>query len=1084
MKKLSLVLALVLFAVGATMAQRTVSGKVTDAGGLPLIGASVLVKGTSSGTVTDIDGSYSLNVPAGGSVLVFSYTGFATQEVSLGTSNVVDVTLQESAEQLAEIVVTSLGIKKDKRALGYGVTTVGEELIANRPEADVSRILQGKVPGVNITSTSGVSGTGTNITIRGYSSITGSNQPLFVVDGVPFNSATNQQTGFAAGGVTASSRMLDLDPNNIESVSVLKGLSATVLYGDQGRNGVILITTKSGGSSKKVAEINVSQSYFQNRIASLPDYQNNYGGGFQQLTPESWFFSNWGADFRVVTQVPHPIGVSSVANIRNAFPEYAINPALPWGPATQAQRDNVVRYPNRAYDTIGKSFFRTGQVYNTSLQISGTAGNSGYNVSFGYQDEEGFTPGNTLRKINFGLGLNSPITDRLSIRSSFAFINTDVATPPLNAGFGSNANAGIPSVFANVLYTPRNVDLGNLPFEHPVDRSSVYYRGGNDIVNPIWLARYYSNTSIVNRFFNSTSLNYDISKNFGLVYRIGLDTYTENQEIMLNKGGGAGVSALVNSGLFQSTTIKNTIWNHDVNLNYNATISDKLGFTALLGGNYRADDFERFGLASSNQLTFGLFNHANFVTTSSRNPFNNNPINRLVQERRAGVYASATLDYGDYLFVNVLARNDWTSTVEADNRRIIYPGASVSFIPTSAFSGLESSTLRYLKLRLGYGTSAGFPNPYNTRNILIQNPRGWADANGNLSSTQTISTILGNPNLRPELQQELEFGTEAVMFNNRLKLDLSLYRRTTQDLITEAPLDRATGFAFTNINVGSLLTRGVELNATITPVRTASGFQWDITANYGLYRATIEELTDGLDEVVFSGFTNLGNFAIPGRPYGIIKGIGIERDPNGNKIVLPDGRYKETADIVELGDPNPAFTSSLINSVSFKGFNLSFMFEYRHRGVIVSNTVKGVLARGLSKDTDQLDRALTLILPGVKEVSEGVYVPNDVQVTASNYFFSNYFFTDEAITFDGSTFRLREASLSYQLPKGLVTKSPFKAATLTVTGSNIWFRALNMPKFVNFDTDVLSTGVGNGLGFDYLTGPSARRYGATLNLTF
>ncbi|HMN88572.1 MAG TPA: TonB-dependent receptor plug domain-containing protein, partial [Saprospiraceae bacterium] len=292
MKKLSLVLALVLFAVGATMAQRTVSGKVTDAGGLPLIGASVLVKGTSSGTVTDIDGSYSLNVPAGGSVLVFSYTGFATQEVALSTSNVVDVTLQESAEQLAEIVVTSLGIKKDKRALGYGVTTVGEELIANRPEADVSRILQGKVPGVNITSTSGVSGTGTNITIRGYSSITGSNQPLFVVDGVPFNSATNQQTGFAAGGVTASSRMLDLDPNNIESVSVLKGLSATVLYGDQGRNGVILITTKSGGSSKKVAEINVSQSYFQNRIASLPDYQNNYGGGFQQLTPESWFFSN------------------------------------------------------------------------------------------------------------------------------------------------------------------------------------------------------------------------------------------------------------------------------------------------------------------------------------------------------------------------------------------------------------------------------------------------------------------------------------------------------------------------------------------------------------------------------------------------------------------------------------------------------------------------------------------------------------------------------------------------------------------------------------------------------------------------
>ncbi len=1080
MKKLSLVLALVLFALGAAEAQRTISGTITDSKKEPLIGASILVKGTVTGTVTDFDGKYSITVPAGSTTLVVSYTGYTTQEVAIGASNTLDIVLEESAEQLAEVVVTSLGIKKDKRALGYGVTTVTEELIAKRPEADVSRILQGKVPGVNITSTSGVSGTGTNITIRGYSSITGSNQPLFVVDGVPFNSSTNSQAGFAAGGVTASSRMLDLDPNNIESVSVLKGLSATVLYGDQGRNGVILITTKSGGAQKKKAEISVTQSYFQNRIASLPDYQDNYGGGFQQLTPESWFFSNWGADFRVVTQVPHPIGMSGVARIRYAFPEYAIDKTKDWGPGSQTLRDNVVRYPNKAYDNIGKSFFRTGQVHNTSLQINGTAGNSGYNVTFGYQDEEGFTPGNTLRKINFGLGLNSPITDKLSVRSSFAFINTDVASPPLNAGFGSNANAGIPSVFANVLYTPRNVDLANLPFEHPVDRSSVYYRGGNDIVNPIWASKYYSNTSIVNRFFNSTSFNYDISKNFGLVYRVGLDTYSENQEVKLNKGGGAGVSNIVQSGVYQSVTIKNTIWNHDVNLNYNTSFSDKLNFTILVGGNYRADDYEQFGLGSTDQLTFGLFNHSNFVTTSSRNPVTGGRLNYIQQERRAGLYSSATLDYGDFLYLNVLARNDWTSTVEPENRRILYPGASISFVPTSAFSGLESRTLRYLKFRLGYGTSAGFPFPYSTRNILSQNPRGWANAAGTTFATQSISTFLGNPNLKPELQQELEFGTEAVMFNNRLKFELSLYEKNTSDLITEAPIDPSTGFTRTALNLGGLRTRGLELNATVTPVKTRSGLNWDITANYAMYRSIITELGAGLDQVLISGFTDLGNFAIEGRPYGLIRGLGIERDANGNKIVLPNGRYKVTSDNVDLGDPNPAFTSSLINSFSFKGFNLSFMLEYRHRGVIVSNTVKGVLARGLSKDTDVLDRSLSLILPGVLEDGR----PNDVQVTAANYFFDNYFFSDEAITFDGSTFRIREASLSYNLPTNILGKTPFKAASLTITGSNLWFRALNMPKYVNFDTDVLSTGVGNGLGFDYLTGPSARRYGATLNLTF
>ena len=1077
MKKHLLVVSMMFVAFAGAIAQRTISGTVTDPSGETLIGTSILVKGTSTGTVTDFDGTYSIDVPEGATTLVFSYTGYTTIEVALGASNTLDVTMEESAEQLAEVVVTSLGIKKEKRALGYGVTTVTEELIANRPEADVSRILQGKVPGVNITSTSGVSGTGTNITIRGYSSITGSNQPLFVVDGVPFNSGTNSQSSFAAGGVTASSRMLDLDPNNIESVSVLKGLSATVLYGDQGRNGVILITTKSGGGTKKEAQIQLSQSYFQNTIASLPDYQNNYGGGFQQLTPEAWFFSNWGADFSVVKEVPHPVGLSGVANIRNAFPEFAVDPTKPWG--SGANSGNVVRYQNKAYETIGTSFFQKGQVYNTSLQINGTTGNSGYNISFGYQDEEGFTPGNTLNKLNFGLGLNTSISEKLTVRSSFSFIRTEVITPPLNAGFGSGPNGGIPSVFANVMYTPRNVDLANLPFENPIDRSSVYYRGGNDITNPRWITKYYSNQSLVNRFFNSTSFNYDLGKNLALVYRMGLDTYTENQEVKLNKGGGAGVSALVNSGIYTTITIRNTIWNHDLNLNYNKSLGEKLNLTALIGGNYRQDNYDRFGLSSNNQLTFGLFNHANFVETSSRNPFGGN-INYIQEERRAGIYGSLTLDYDDYLFVNLLARNDWTSTVEPENRRILYPGASVSFIPTSAFDGLESSTLRYLKLRLGYGTSAGFPSPYSTRNILIQNPRGWSDANGNLFSTQSISTFLGNPALKPELQKELEFGAEAVMFDNRLRLDLSIYEKNTENLITNAPIDRSTGFSSTAINLGGMRTRGLELNATITPIRTKSGFNWDITANYATYESIITELGGGLDQVVFSGFTNLGNFAIPGKPYGLIKGIGIARDANGNKIVTSNGRYLEDTDLVELGDPNPEFTSSLINAFSFKGFTLSFMLEYRHKGVIVSNTVKGVLARGLSKDTDQLDRALTLILPGVQ--ADGT--PNNVQVTAANYFFDNYFFTDEAITFDGSTFRVREASLSYVLPTKVLGKSPIKAASLSITASNLYFRALNMPKFVNFDTDVLSTGVGNGLGFDYLTGPSARRLGATLNLTF
>lgn len=1078
MKQLLLSVLILFCGVSMTIAQRTVSGKVTDTAGEPVIGANVTVKEAPGvGTITDIDGMYQLNVPANGATLVFSYTGYETKEMSIGGASTIDVTMSEG-KLLEEVVVTSLAIKKDKRALGYAVSTINKELIVNRPEGDISRILQGKVPGVNITSTGGVSGTGTNIIIRGYSSVTGSNQPLFVVDGVPFNSGTNQQNSFALGGVTTPSRMLDLDPNNIESVSVLKGLSATVLYGDQGRNGVILITTKSGATNQKNAEVNFSQSYFQNNIASLPVYQNNYGGGFQQLTPPSWFFSTWGANFKDLPKVPHPIGVSSVPAIRNAFPQFAIDPTKPWGPSPQAALDNVVLIDNKAYPNIGESFFRTGNVYTTSLQIGGSTDRSAYSASFGYMDEEGFTPGNTLKKINLGLGYSASITSKLALRSALNFANTDMVSPPLNAGFGSNSNEGVPSIFANVLYTPRNVDLGGLPFENPVDRSSVYYRGGNDIVNPLWMAKYMSNTSKVDRFFTSNTLTYTINDNFSVLYRVGLDTYTEEQEVKLNKGAGAGTSQVTQSGVFKSTSIQNTIWNHDVNLNYRKDLAEKLIFSAVVGGNYRKDNYKQFGLASTEQLAFGLFNHANFVSTSARDPFSNSRINFITEEARAGLYGSFTFDYADYLFVNLLARNDWTSTVEKDNARILYPGASVSFIPTTAF-GIDSKTLNYLKVRFGYGTSAGFPSPYNTRNILSQNSREWISGT-TTSASQTIADRLGNPNLKPELQKELELGLEGNMFSNKFKFDLSLYQRTTSDLITNAPLDPSTGYTITAINLGGMRTRGIDLNMTVTPVATRSGFQWDATVNFGLYRSIITELAAGLDNVLIGGFTNLGNYAIVDKPYGIIRGIGIEKDDNGNKIVQSTGRYLPTAGNVDLGDPNPAFTSSLLNVISYKGVSLGAMIEYRHKGVIVSNTVKGVLARGLSRDTDQLDRELSLILPGVKQ--DGT--PNDIQVTAANYFFDNYFFTDEAITFDGSTLRLREINLSYTLPASLISKSPFKRASLTLTGSNLWFRALNFPKFVNFDTDVLSTGVGNTLGFDYLTGPSARRFGGTLNLTF
>ncbi len=392
MKKLSLLLFMFFCVVSMTFAQRTVTGTITDVGGEALIGANVLMKGSTLGTVTDIDGSYSLSVPDGTTTLVVSYTGFETQEIDITGLSVVDIALAEG-QLLDEIVVTGLGIKKSKKALGYAVTTIGASEIQLKPEADVARILRGKVPGVDISQTSGLAGSGTNVIIRGYSSITGTNQPLFVVDGVPFNSDTNTDRGFSRGGATASSRFLDLDPNNISEVSVLKGLSATVLYGEAGRNGVVLITTKNGatGSIDNKMEISIDQSIFATQAASLPELQNSWGNGWQNFA--SGAFSNWGAHFTErnaedgvddLGQINHPY---SRANLNDVFPELV-----------------DARYDYRAYDNLGQ-FFETGLTSSTSVSMANRfADGSSVNFNYGYRSEDGFVPLSKYDKHNFGLG--------------------------------------------------------------------------------------------------------------------------------------------------------------------------------------------------------------------------------------------------------------------------------------------------------------------------------------------------------------------------------------------------------------------------------------------------------------------------------------------------------------------------------------------------------------------------------------------------------------------------------------------------------------------------------------------------------
>jgi len=1043
--------------VWVSYAQTKVTGKVTsadDGSGIP--GVSVQIKGSSKGTQTDVDGNYAIEASSN-QTLVFSFVGMMAQEVSVGNKKIINVTLESDTKTLSEVVVTAQGIVREKKALGYAVTTVEAKALEDRPQADVGRVLQGKIPGVNITATSGVSGTGTNIIIRGYSSITGSNQPLFVVDGVPFNSNTNSRGGFTGGGQSASSRFLDLDPNNIENISVLKGLAASVTYGDQGRNGVILVTTKNGSKKAKQTQYTLTQSFFTN-TAHLPRYQNTWVGGFQQNL--GYFFSNWGPSLDEARTYPSQNTNAALTNHPYAF---LSDPALRAGMADYVK--SVSPYTMQVFPNNVRDFFRTGKIFNTSLNISGGGEKVGYNFSVGYNDEQGYIPENGLKRLNLGLGLNAALSKKITLNSSFNFANTSQFSPPLSAGQGNNA-LDFPSVLANVMFTPRQVDLMGWPYEDPVSGRSVYFRSGNDIPNPRWVLNNYKTTGEVNRLFATTSVTYDLAKNFTLAYRAGLDTYTENQAYMLNKGGTAFVNGFYNTLAFQ-----NTIWDNSVIGSYNKNLTEKFALSVKLGGNIRNDQFRVEGVTSQNQLARNLFRHNNFI--------DNVAFDRTEEQTRMGIFGEVTADYGNYLFLNVAARNDWTSTVEKENRRILYPSASVSFLPMTAFQGLESNVLNYLKVRAGIGNSAGFPNPYSTRNILNQSARGWLNSSGAAVQTHSVDNFLGNPNLLPERIQETELGLEGRLFKNRINFDLTVYRRDTRNLITNSPLDPATGFTSTAINVGKLRNDGIELTLGGNVMKRGA-FAWDVNVNYSRNRPIVMDLGGTIQQVQVTGFGSaLGNYAIVGRPFNMILGTGFRRNEKGEFLIDSQGYLQATATPIELGDPNPQFLSGLNNTFTYRGFALDFLITYRHGGAMYASTAGALMGRGMI-DTG-FDRAQTLIFPGVK--ADGT--PNDIQITASDVTFNNlYFFGDEGRVFDGSTVRLQEVSLSYSIPKKVLAKLPFKGASVSLTGNNLWYRALYMPKDLNFDTDNLGLGVGNGLGFEFLTGPSSRRMGGTLKLNF
>jgi len=1068
---------LLAFVVQISFAQeKTISGTVTDQDGLPLPGVNIVVEGTTTGTQTDFDGNYQIQASPG-QVLLFTYIGQREERRTVGATDVINVQMVEDAQALEEVVVTAQGIKREKKALGYAVTSVGAESLEQRAEGDVARVLAGKASGVQITAAGGMSGSGTAVTVRGLSSFSGSNQALFIVDGVPFSNDTNASGDFIDGNV-GSSRFLDLDPNNIESIEVLKGLAAATLYGTLGKNGVILVTTKAGagGAGARKTEITVNQSFFTNEMASVPDYQNEYGNGFDQSF--GWFFSNWGPSFQrdgvagwgsqsaIDDQgtLEHPYSSTAVASTRAAFPEL-----------------QGARYDWKPYNSV-EEFFRPGFVSNTNVNIAGSTqdGNTNFNVNLGYLDDQGFTPGNSLQRFNLSVGGRSQLSNKFTVQATANFARTDYRTPPIASSRG-NGTDGL-SVFGNVLFTPISVDLMGLPFENPIDGSSVYYRNGNDIINPRWTAKNVTYKQLTHRVNWTAQLTYQINDNLSVNWRSGLDFYNERNENGSNKGGVEFTQAIF--GFYDTYDNNNTIWDHFFSFNGNYDVSEKIGLTFTAGATARSDFFDQSGVASTGQIVFGVKRHFNYE--------NQRPIQFSQKRNIVGILGQATLDYDDFLFLNLSARTDWVSNLTTENNNKTYPGVSVSFLPINAFDGTwnDAIGMNYLKLRASYGTSATFPTGYPVVNVIEQTTQRFVDpASGGLLTVNQVDNFRANPDLKPELLEEYEVGLETRFWDSRIQLEATYFNRITNDLIVTEPLSPSTGFSFTQSNVGEIQNKGFEADLGIDIFRSEN-FTWNSRVNFFTNTETVTQQDQ--DFIAYAGSLAVGgglfrgsNAAIEGESLGTIVGTAIGRDENGNFQVNDGGNYvvveqDANGDVPIIGDAVPDYTMNFINTLRYKNWNLGFQINHVSGGDILSSTTAVLLGRGLIVET--ADRLNTYVLPGVNQTTGE---PNNRQINNSTYFFNNLLFgPTETRIYDASVIRLQELSLGYSFPKKFLDKTPFGALTVTAQGFNLWFDAYNMPDGANFDPNVAGVGINNGRGFDFINGPSSRRYGFSIKASF
>lgn len=1055
----------------------TVRGIVTtEEDGEPVIGASVIVKGTSLGTVTDVNGRFELSgFPPSATRLLISYISLMAKEVAIAPQ--VSVTLKSDTHLLDEVVVTALGISREKKALGYTAQEVKQNALVQGKDNNLLNSLSGKIAGVRITNTQGDVGS-SRIVIRGETSIAGENQPLFIVDGIPVD---NSQLNARSSGRDFKNAIADLNPEDIKTLTVLKGPNAAALYGARAAHGAIVITTKGGDKRQKGIGITLHSSTQVSFVATLPEFQNLFGQGaggrFSYVDGKGAGVNDgvdesWGPRLDIGLLIPQ---------FDSPLDADGNRVATPW-----------VSHPNNVRD-----YFRMGISTNNGISIARGDDKYQFRVGYNYEKQVSIVPDAGTNKTNISLNTDYHLAKWIVVGATANYIvYTAPSLPGSATPSGSNVRSNSPML--QFLWFGRQVDTNSLKADYTRNWNSSYYD------NPFWSASYNTQSQERHRLIGDLHAEFRLTDGLNVRFRTSTDWYNDRRKSKV-KWGSAGAGSPYGSYAEDAYTVKEN--NTEVLATYIKQLNKNWGIDALLGFNVRNKQYENNYQAAPRLAVADLY-----TLTNSRDPLTSS--NDFYRLRQYGLYGSIQLDYRRWAFLNITGRNDWSSTLPVDNNSYFYPSVTASVLLSEAF-GWRSKAVNYLKIRGGWSQVGADANPYQLATVFTSETA----FNGN--PLQSSSTIGMNSNLKPENTSSIEAGFEAAFWDNRLYLDFTYYKTDSRNQILKLATTAASGYTSQVRNAGHIRNRGYEIQLGAVPIQTSKGFRWNLDLNYGANSSKVVKLDDeGLITSYQLYSSGIQILASVGEAYGTLFGTSYVRDANGNVVVDANGLPKISTTNKTLGKFTPDWTGGISNTFSYRSLSLSFLIDASVGGSIFSNTNKtgkytGVLANTLSgRDaehgglwyyTDAMGNNVRLSeSPSYSVSSDGLYYAqvngqstrvyqdgimvegvtesgskNEEVVSAEKYYHRIYSIA-EANVYDASYVKLREVALSYRLPRLWTQKLHLQEASVTLTGRNLWTIYKSVP---NIDPESALT-TGNAQGVEAYSLPTTRSFGVNLSVKF